>query len=176
MMRIFIFTVFTLISSLSYSSIDVESLLKKISLNSPKKINFTETKSASFLTAPVVSKGVMEIDDSGDIIKHLSSPYKSEQHISGGMLFVKKDNSEGRVILLENYPALEAGINSIRWFVLGDSIKLNKNFVINYSIEGETWLVTLIPKNKEALISISSINITGTNGFISRSSLRILSS
>jgi len=49
---------------------------------------------------------------------------------------------------------------------LGEKNKILENYSINYSNKGNDWVINLIPVDKEILLKISTISITGSLGNI----------
>jgi len=98
--------------------------------------------------------------------KYNITPNKSEMHIVNNTLSLL--NSEGvKSVSLVNYPVLASSVNAIRWLLLGEKDKISENYSINYSNKNNDWTIDLIPIDKEVLLKVPGISITGSLGNIS---------
>ena len=141
--------------------LELSELLVDISKMSEKFSRFTETRTSSFLSKPLVSKGNLEFKAPAILIKKLISPEKSEQRINGDMLSITNNDSSTQTLSLSTYPELEIGINAIRWVLSGDFINLKNSFDVTFKEYEQLWQLHLRPKNIDVIKKIKNITLIG---------------
>ncbi|MBT6914414.1 MAG: hypothetical protein HOA38_03100 [Candidatus Marinimicrobia bacterium] len=161
----FVFFLMAMFSNSACSNFDASNVLDMIAKNSNKSLNFVEIHSETFFTKEIEVTGVVLFGKSGTMSKYIATPSKSEMHIVNNTLSLV--SSEGvKSMSLDNYPVLASSVNAIRWLLLGEKNKILENYSINYSNKGNDWVINLIPVDKEILLKISTISITGSLGNI----------
>jgi len=162
----FVFFLMTMFSNVACSNFDVSNTFDMIAKNSSKSLKFVEIHSETLFTKEIKVTGRVLFSKNGAMSKYNITPNKSEMHIVNNTLSLL--NSEGvKSVSLVNYPVLASSVNAIRWLLLGEKDKISENYSINYSNKNNDWTIDLIPIDKEVLLKVPGISITGSLGNIS---------
>ena len=147
-------------TSHTFAACTIESINEKIA-KSNVLANFTQSKTINGLSRPLISKGIIWMRSTGELIWQTTLPIKSTMVIreSGIKLFNKND-----VLLPENKYPLAKDISRLFLSILGGDVKkLEDNFVQNVNCKDSSWQVDLQPENKTLSGIIETIRLSGSD-------------
>jgi outer membrane lipoprotein-sorting protein len=123
---------------------------------------FTERKYMSVLTTPLVSSGTLSYRAPAWLAKHTLHPRNERMVLDHGIISI--ENSSGQVqrsMMVDQYPAIGAFVESIRATLAGDRKALEKYYRIELAGNAEHWHLQLLPRDPGMLRMVNKIRMEG---------------
>lgn len=138
--------------------------LMRVMANTPGvAAEFTETKHISLLEAPLVTTGTLYFMPPDRMARYTTQPSKSALIIDGDRLVFDDESGGDRIDLAANTIARVFVDNFIVLFN-GDIEELQRRYEPTFSIDGDQWSLTLVPRAAVLAKMIDSITLRGDDG------------
>ena len=134
---------------------------------------FTERKYMSVLTTPLVSSGTLSYRAPAWLAKHTLHPRNERMVLNHGIITI--ENSSGQVqrsMMVDQYPAIGAFVESIRATLAGDQKALEKYYQIKLAGNPDRWNLQLLPRDPETLRVVHEIRMEGRDNQIDTIEIR----
>lgn len=123
---------------------------------------FTERKYLAVLIAPLDSSGTLSFQAPGHLEKHTLKPKVESLVLDRGVLTIdSKARNIKRTLVLQEYPAVWASVESIRSTLAGDLPTLQRFYKIKLKGNASRWSMLLIPLDQTTRQVMSEIVISG---------------
>jgi outer membrane lipoprotein-sorting protein len=140
-------------------------LMQAMAKINESKVTFTEKKTMSVLSEPLVLSGELYYMRPNRIERHVLKP-KEEHWVVEGDSLVMTQGKKQRKISLSAYPIAQAFIESIRATLAGDQRMLESFYRIKFEGTEKNWALYLQPIDTHMLQYIESIKINGVGSQI----------
>ncbi len=128
---------------------------------------FTERKYLSVLNRPLESSGTLSFQSPGHLEKHTLTPKVESLVLEQGVLSIdSKARNIKRTLVLQEYPAIWAFVESIRSTLAGDLPTLQRFYNIELSGDAAHWKMRLLPSEKQTREVIREIRIAGHGNWL----------
>jgi hypothetical protein len=123
---------------------------------------FTERKYLAVLIAPLDSSGTLLFQAPGHLEKHTLKPKAESLVLDQGVLTIdSKARNIKRTLVLQEYPAVWAFVESIRSTLAGDLPTLQRFYKVKLKGNAAKWSMLLIPLDQKTRQVMSEIVISG---------------
>ena len=123
---------------------------------------FTERKYLSVLNRPLESSGTLKFQAPGHLEKHTLVPKAEDLVLDQGVLTIdSKARNIKRTLVLQEYPAVWAFVESIRSTLAGDQATLERFYTITLEGDETKWRMQLLPIEQKTREMVREIVITG---------------
>ncbi len=123
---------------------------------------FVERKYLSVLNKPLESSGTLVFRAPGHLEKHTLVPKAEDLVLDQGVLTIdSKARNIKRTLVLQEYPAVWAFVESIRSTLAGDLTTLERFYTITLEGDAEKWRMRLLPMEQKTREMVGEIDITG---------------
>lgn len=146
----------------------VRQLMESMAAVQSSKRKFTERKYMSVLTTPLESSGTLLYERPARLEKHTLLPKEERMVLNQGILSV--ENRAGqvqRVMMLDQYPAIGAFVESIRATLAGDQKTLERYYEIKLEGSSVRWHLQLVPREVATRDVVREIRMEGRGNRIS---------
>jgi hypothetical protein len=124
---------------------------------------FKESKYLSVLIAPLDSSGTLLFEAPGHLEKHTLKPRAESLVLDQGVLTIdNKARNIKRTLVLQEYPAVWAFVESIRSTLAGDLTTLQRFYKIRLDGDADKWSLRLLPLERKTRAVVSEIVISGS--------------
>jgi len=128
------------------SAWDVQQLMRSLAQVKQAEGRFVERKFLSMLNRPLESSGTLLFQAPGHLEKHTLLPKEESLVLDQGVLTIEsKARNIRRTLLLQEYPALWAFVESIRSTLAGDLPTLERFYRIELEGDAAHWKMRLLP-------------------------------
>ena len=127
---------------------------------------FSERKFDRLLKQPLLSSGTLIYVAPDQLQKETLAPVPSRLTVKGDHLTVVQPDGKTRVLLLSEYPALGALIESARATLAGDGATLTRYYVLTLTGDARGWSLLLEPRDARLRAILTSIRIQGAGNAI----------
>jgi len=128
------------------SAWDVQQLMRSLAQVKQAEGRFVERKFLSMLNRPLESSGTLLFHAPGHLEKHTLLPKEESLVLDQGVLTIEsKARNIRRTLLLQEYPALWAFVESIRSTLAGDLPTLERFYRIELEGDAAHWKMRLLP-------------------------------
>ena len=149
-------------SAQTTSNWDVHQLMQDLSQVREAKGSFTENKYLQILSRPLESSGTLLFNAPDHLEKHTVSPKAESLVLDKGVLRIdSKARNIKRTLLLQDYPAIWALVESIRSTLAGDLETLQRFYTIQLDGDSSRWTMTLQPIELKMREVVSAVRISG---------------
>jgi len=146
---------------------DLQQLMQALSQVKESRGNFTESKYLSVLDRPLKSSGTLLFQSPGHLEKHTLSPKVESLVLDQGVLTIEsKARNIKRTLVLQEYPAIWAFVESIRSTLAGDLPTLQRFYQIELEGNAARWKMRLLPVDPKTKEMISEIRVNGHNTWV----------
>jgi hypothetical protein len=122
----------------------------------------------SVLTEPLESSGTLVYIAPGRLEKHTLSPREESMVVEHGVVVItNKAKRMQRTVMLQDYPAVSAFIESIRSTLAGDLESLNKVYQVKLGGDVRHWHLQLVPNDAGVRDVVREIRISGHDNWLS---------
>ena len=140
--------------------LDVPQLMELMAQVTSRQDTFTETKTVSMLTQPLVLKGTLSYARPDRVEKHVLTPYEEHVVVQGDQLTLA--NREGtKRVGVKSHPLIWSFIEAIRASLAGDVATLRRFYHVKLEGTREHWILTLRPLDQQAAEYLTSIRLNG---------------
>jgi hypothetical protein len=131
------------------------------------KHKFTERKYMSVLTAPLESSGTLLYEAPGRLEKRTLAPKEESMVLNQGVLVIEsKARHIKRTMMVNQYPAMGAFVESIRATLAGDLKTLGQYFQVKLQGNAARWHLQLIPNDQATREVVREIRMEGRGKLI----------
>jgi len=128
------------------SAWDVQQLMRSLAQVKQAEGRFVERKFLSMLNRPLESSGTLLFHAPGHLEKHTLLPKEESLVLDQGVLTIEsKARNIRRTLVLREYPALWAFVESIRSTLAGDLPTLERFYRIELEGDAAHWKMRLLP-------------------------------
>lgn len=146
----------------------IESLMQSMAAVKQRKASYTERQYTAVLTRPLVSSGTLRFIAPSTLEKLTEKPVRISYRAEGDSFRIQKQDKRPRVVLLSDYPVLQAFIESLRATLRGDLNTLRTFYSVNLEGDRTAWSMVLKPKDNEMSSVIDSIHLSGVDSDLKR--------
>lgn len=144
------------------STWDVRQLMQGLAQVKEAKGKFVERKFMSVLNRPLESSGTLLFQPPSHLEKHTLTPKVESLVLDQGTLTIdSKARNIKRTLVLQEYPAIWAFVESIRSTLAGDLPTLERFYKIELKGDSTQWEMRLLPIEPRAREVIHEIRISG---------------
>ena len=144
------------------SAWDVQQLMRSLAQVKQAEGRFVERKFLSMLNRPLESSGTLLFQAPGHLEKHTLLPKEESLVLDQGVLTIEsKARNIRRTLVLREYPALWAFVESIRSTLAGDLPTLERFYRIELEGDAAHWKMRLLPIELRAREVMREIRIGG---------------
>lgn len=167
MMRLVFLHVLTLWCVVTFAKANIsqewtlDRVMKSRSQIKEARVSFIEKKILLSLSEPIVLKGSLFFRAPQYLEKHYVFPEDTLYKINESNVSIIKQNAEQQFLSLDEYPVLNAFIESLRGILAGDLGRLKEYYFINFSVNGANWKIKLTPNDDDLAEYIEEILISG---------------
>ncbi len=123
---------------------------------------FKERKYLAVLIAPLDSSGTLSFQAPGHLEKHTLKPKAESLVLDQGVLTIEsKARNLKRTLVLQEYPAVWAFVESIRSTLAGDLPTLQRFYKVSLKGNANKWSMVLVPLDGRTRQMMSEIVISG---------------
>lgn len=141
---------------------NVQALMQNLSSVQSSQGKFTESKFLSMLNRPIESSGTLSFHAPGHLEKHTLTPKVESLVLDEGVLTIdSRTRNIKRTLVLQEYPAVWAIVESIRSTLAGDLPTLQRFYKIRLEGDAAQWKMTLLPVERQTREVIREIRIAG---------------
>jgi len=131
------------------------------------KHKFTERKYMSVLTAPLESSGTLLYEAPGRLEKRTLAPREESMVLNQGILVIEnKAMHMKRTMMVNQYPAMGAFVESIRATLAGDLKTLSQYFQIKLEGNAARWHLQLMPSDQATREVVREVRMEGRGKMI----------
>ena len=134
-------------------------------------VSFVEKKHSGFLDDSIELKGILRYLPPDTIIREQHSPKPLRFEITGNIVNMQRNGKKTR-IKLDTIPTLNMFVNSFRAILLGDIVKLESYYKIDFSGTEASWSMTLQPISIKLSLLLENIKFSGSQGVIETIEIR----
>jgi hypothetical protein len=128
---------------------------------------FKERKYLAVLIAPLDSSGTLTFQAPGHLEKHTLKPKAESLVLDKGVLTIdSKARNIKRTLVLQEYPAVWAFVESIRSTLAGDLPTLQRFYKVKLKGDAAKWSMRLIPLEQRTLQVMSEIEVSGRGAHV----------
>ncbi len=144
------------------SAWDVRQLMREMSQVSESKGKFVERKYMAVLNRPLESSGTLLFRSPDYVEKHTLKPKIESVVLDHGVLTVENPaRNFKRTVVVQEYPAVWALVESIRATLAGDLPSLTRFYKIELEGESAHWKMRLLPLDAKTSAAVREILISG---------------
>ena len=137
-------------------------LMQSLAQVKSSQAKFTERKYLAVLIAPLDSSGTISFQAPGHLEKHTLKPKAESLVLDQGVLTIdSKARNIKRTLVLQEYPAVWAFVESIRSTLAGDLPTLQRFYKVSLKGNATKWSMLLVPLEQRTRQVMSEIVISG---------------
>lgn len=149
------------------STWDIHQLMRGLAQVKEAKGKFVESKFLSVLSRPLESSGTLLFQAPGHLEKHTLAPKDESLVLDQGVLTIdSKARNIKRTLVLQEYPAIWAFVESIRSTLAGDLPTLQRFYTIELEGDAARWKMRLLPIELKMRDVISEIRVSGRGTWV----------
>lgn len=149
------------------SSWDVRQLMQSLAAVKEAKGAFTEQKFLSVLNRPLEASGTLLFQAPDHLEKHTLIPKVESLVLDKGVLTIdSKARNIKRTLVLQEYPAIWAFVESIRSTLAGDLPTLERFYKIELEGDASHWKMRLLPLEQKTREVMREIRIHGSGNWV----------
>jgi len=142
-------------------------LMQSLAQVQSAQAKFTERKYLAVLIAPLDSSGTLSFQAPGHLEKHTLKPKVETLVLDQGVLTIdSKARNIKRTLVLQEYPAVWAFVESIRSTLAGDQSTLERFYKIKLKGSAAKWNMQLLPIDSRTRQVVSEIVISGRGAHV----------
>jgi hypothetical protein len=152
---------------------DLAQLMQGLAQRQNSQGKFTERKYLSVLNRPLESSGTLKFQAPGHLEKHTLVPKAEDLVLDQGVLTIdSKAHNIKRTLVLQEYPAVWAFVESIRSTLAGDQATLERFYTIELEGDATKWRMRLLPIEQKTREMVREIVITGHGSHVAGIEMR----
>lgn len=123
---------------------------------------FVEKKHLAVLDVPLTSSGTLSFTAPGHLEKHTLEPRNESLVLDAGVLTIEnKARNMKHTLVVQQYPAVWAFVESMRSTLAGDQATLERFYKVQLKGDAAKWRMRLLPLEKQAGMMVKEIIISG---------------
>jgi len=123
---------------------------------------FVERKHLAVLDVPLTSSGTLSFQAPGHLEKHTLEPKDESLVLDGGVLTIEnRTRNIKRTLVVQQYPAVWAFVESIRSTLAGDLPMLQRFYKVELKGDAAKWRMKLLPLEQKTRAMVKEIVISG---------------
>jgi outer membrane lipoprotein-sorting protein len=147
----------------------LEPLMAALARNGPGTVRFAETKTSTYLKAPIESSGTLTYAAPARLEKRTLLPREERFAVDGDTVVVENPARKTRFELrLGEYPAIRAFVESIRGTLAGDLASLRRYYRVELVGAWSDWQLHLLPSDPQMAELVQKVVIGGVGGEVRR--------
>ena len=144
-------------------------VMRLLSAVQASNVRFSETKTMSALSEPLVLSGKLSYARGGRIEKDVETPFRERTVIEGDTMTVESPaRGESRRYSLRASPAAWAFAEGLRATLGGDLAALERYYRVSFSGGVDDWRLELAPRDEEMARYVRSIEFRGRRAAITQ--------
>jgi len=148
-------------------------LMQSLAQKQNSQGKFVERKFLSVLNKPLESSGTISFQAPGHLEKHTIAPKIEDLVLEQGVLTIdSKARNIKRTLVLQEYPAVWAFVESIRSTLAGDLPTLERFYTITLEGDAAKWHMQLLPLERKTREMVREIIIAGRNDRVTSIEMR----
>ena len=136
-------------------------LMQRLSARKTSTAAFREVKELSELTIPLELKGTLYYKAPDVLRKTVTFPRRETYSVEGNVLTLFRNGERQGQYALDQYPRLQAFVESIRATLAGDLASLRRFYRVSLRGDRRLWLLSLLPRQSSLAEVITRIDIQG---------------
>jgi hypothetical protein len=162
MMRILILLAGLLAIPASAEEWGLPQLMQSLAQVQISQARFVERKHLAVLDVPLTSSGTLSFQAPDHLEKHTLEPRDEVLVLDQGVLTIEnKARNLKRTLVVQQYPAVWAFVESIRSTLAGDLPTLERFYKVQLKGDAAKWRMKLLPRVKQAGGMVKEIVISG---------------
>ncbi len=146
----------------SPSAWGVQQLMEEMAGVKTSRKKFTERKYMSVLTKPLESSGTLAYQAPARLEKHTLAPRDERMILDHGIIIIESPSGQvRRTMMVEQYPAVGALVESIRATLAGDLKALEHYYRLKLDGDAGHWLLQLEPADAATREVVREIKMKG---------------
>jgi len=123
---------------------------------------FAERKYLAVLDVPLTSSGTLSFTAPGHLEKHTLEPKEESLVLDAGVLTIEnRARKQKHTLVVQQYPAVWAFVESIRSTLAGDQATLERFYKVQLKGDAAKWRMKLLPREKQAGSMVKEIVVSG---------------
>lgn len=139
----------------------LQQLMARLATVKQARASFVEKKHLSELAEPLVVRGTLSYRAPDVLTQHIVSPRDERYAIRGQVIYLQR-GGEHRQLVLSQYPALWAYIESLRATLAGDIAALRRFYKVDFDTGASGWILHFEPSQAEMQKHVKSIVLHGS--------------
>ncbi len=149
------------------SAWDIQQLMHDLAQVKEARGKFIERKYLSVLNRPLESSGTLLFQSPAHLEKHTLAPKEESLILDQGVLVIEsKARNLKRTLVLQEYPAIWAFVESIRSTLAGDLPSLQNFYKIELAGDATAWHMRLLPIQEKTREVVSEIRVIGRGSWV----------
>ena len=146
---------------------NLQQLMQGLAQAKESRARFTEQKFLKILKQPLESSGTLLFQAPGYMEKHTLTPKVESLVLDQGVLTIDiKARNIKRTLVLQEYPAIWAFVESIRSTLAGDLPTLERFYKIELEGNAAHWKMRLLPIELRTREVLSEIRVSGRGNWV----------
>jgi outer membrane lipoprotein-sorting protein len=149
-------------SSMAATAWGLPQLMQSLAQVQNSQGKFVERKHLAVLDVPLTSSGTLSFHAPGHLEKHTLEPKDESLVLDGGVLTIEnRTRNIKRTLVVQQYPAVWAFVESIRSTLAGDLPMLQRFYKVELKGEAAKWRMKLLPLEQRTRDMVKEIVISG---------------
>jgi outer membrane lipoprotein-sorting protein len=149
-------------SSVAATEWGLPQLMQSLAQVQSSQGKFVERKHLAVLDVPLTSSGTLSFRAPGHLEKHTLDPKDESLVLDGGVLTIEnKARNIKRTLVVQQYPAVWAFVESIRSTLAGDLPMLQRFYKVELKGAAAKWRMKLLPLEQRTRDMVKEIVISG---------------
>lgn len=137
-------------------------LMQSLAQVQQSQARFVEKKHLAVLDVPLTSSGTLSFTAPGHLEKHTLEPRDESLVLDAGVLTIEnKARNMKHMLVVQQYPAVWALVESMRSTLAGDQATLERFYKVQLKGSVAKWRMKLLPLEKQAGMMVKEIVISG---------------
>lgn len=146
----------------SVSAWGLPQLMQSLAQVQSSQGKFVERKHLAVLDVPLTSSGTLSFQAPGHLEKHTLDPKDESLVLDGGVLTIENRTRNTRhTLVVQQYPAVWAFVESIRSTLAGDLPMLQRFYKVELKGDAAKWRMKLLPLEQRTRDMVKEIVISG---------------
>lgn len=150
------------VSSVPSTEWGLPQLMQSLAQVQRSQARFVERKHLQLLDAPLTSSGTLSFQAPDHLEKHTLEPRDESLVLDQGVLTIEnKARNIRRTLVVQQYPAVWAFVESIRSTLAGDQATLERFYRVELKGDAAKWRMRLLPLEKQTRAMVKEIVVSG---------------
>ena len=141
----------------------VEQLMQALGEVKSSQARFMERKHIAILSAPLETSGVLLYVAPDRLEKHTQTPRRESLLLARDQLTIESpERGQRRTVALQDYPVIQAFVESIRSTLAGDLATLSRFYEVKLDGGERRWRLQLKPRDPQMAEVVSEVRLSGS--------------